>query len=126
MTIGERIKIARKAAGYTQQAFADKLGLKRNTIAGYEIGTVAPSDRTIADICQRFDIKEQWLRTGEGEMIAERSRDEEIAAFIGEVANDADDSFRRRLISVLSRLSVEEWKLIEKMALDLVEETKKD
>lgn len=50
MEIGGRIKEVRKAVNKTQQAFADIIGLKRNTVANYEIGNVAPSDRTIADI----------------------------------------------------------------------------
>ena len=43
----ERIKELRKSLGITQQEFADKLGLKRNTIATYEIGKAVPSDRVV-------------------------------------------------------------------------------
>ena len=124
-TIGDRIKEVRKIKGLTQQRFADELGLKRNTVGGYEIGTVTPSDRTIADISQKFDINESWLRTGEGEMLRPVSRDEEISSFMGDVMRGESDDFRRRLVAVLSKLDASEWELLEKMALKLADECKK-
>lgn len=65
----ERIKELRTHLGLTQQKFADKLGLKRQTIAAYEIGNIEPSDSTLLLICKEFNISEDWLRTGQGEMI---------------------------------------------------------
>lgn len=124
MEIGERIKQVRKARNCTQQRFADELNLKRNTIANYEIGLTTPSDRTISDICRIFNVNEVWLHTGEGSMDVEMSRSDEIAAFIGDVLSSKPD-FRQQLISVLSRLSLDEWKLLEKMSQELVEEQKK-
>ena len=123
MEIGERIKEARRAKNLTQQAMADAIGLKRNTVATYEMGKAVPSDRTIADICREFDISEEWLRDGTGDMFIKRTRDEELAAFFGDVL--AADDFRARLLSVMSRLSTEEWALLEQMAQKLVEEQKK-
>ena len=64
----ERIKSIRKSLGLTQEQFSDKLNLSRNYIAQLEIGTKVPSDRTISDMCREYNINEQWLRTGEGEM----------------------------------------------------------
>lgn len=124
MEIGERIKQVRKARNCTQQRFADELNLKRNTIANYEIGLTTPSDRTISDICRIFNVNEVWLHTGEGSMDVEMSRSDEIAAFIGDVLSSKPD-FRQQLISVLARLSLDEWKLLEKMSQELVEEQKK-
>lgn len=123
--IGDRIKEVRKIKGLTQQRFADELGLKRNTVGGYEIGTVTPSDRTIADISQKFDINESWLRTGEGEMMRTVSRDEEISSFMGDVMRGESDDFRRRLVAVLAKLDTSEWEILEKMALKLADECKK-
>ena len=123
--IGDRIKEVRKIKGLTQQRFADELGLKRNTVGGYEIGTVTPSDRTIADISQKFDINESWLRTGEGEMMRPVSRDEEISSFMGDVMRGESEDFRRRLVAVLAKLDASEWELLENMALKLADECKK-
>ena len=54
------------------------------------------------------------------------NRDLEIASFMGDVMRGEDADFRRRLISVLSRLDVAEWELLAKVALKLAEEAKKE
>lgn len=123
MTIGERIKCVRTEKGYTQQKFADALGLKRNTVGGYEIGTVVPSERTILDICDKFHVNEDWLRFGEGEMVLFRSREDEILSFMGEIA-DGPNNFKKRLIAVLANLEEDDWELLESVALTLAEEIK--
>lgn len=125
MSIGNRIKQIRNAVDKTQQSFADEIGLKRNTIANYEIGNVVPSDRTISDICREFGVNEQWLRTGEGEMFVEMSRDEEIAAFVGDILSEDSDDFKHRLIGALSRLDENGWKALEQFTTDLLEGQKK-
>lgn len=65
--IGERIKQLRKALGMTQEKFADRIGLKRNSVALIELGRDT-SDQTIFAICREFRVSEAWLRTGAGEM----------------------------------------------------------
>lgn len=62
----DRIKEIRKDAGLTQEKFAQKLGLKRNTIATYETGKSEPMDNVIFSICREFNINEDWLRHGTG------------------------------------------------------------
>ena len=110
----DRIKAIRKAKGLTQQAMADALGLKRNTIATYEMGATDPSDRTIADICRTYNVDEVWLRTGAGEMFRPRSREDEITAFLGGLVGAEGTDFQRRFISVLAKLGPDEWDLLER------------
>ena len=52
----------------TQQEFAERIGVKRNTIGQYEIGRNEPIDTVINLICREFNVNEEWLRNGEGEM----------------------------------------------------------
>ena len=66
--LNERIKKVRKILDLTQQEFADRLSIKRNTVATYETGKSNPSDAAVVLICKTFNISEMWLRTGEGEM----------------------------------------------------------
>ncbi len=66
--MNDRIKMIRKDNGLSQQKFADKLGISRGNIAAYEVGKNLPSDAVISLICTKFDINEDWLRTGNGEM----------------------------------------------------------
>lgn len=116
MTIGERVKELRKQINLTQQAFADRLNLKRNTVGSYEVNVVEPSDRTISDICREFNVNETWLRTGEGEMFNQITRSEKIAAFLGDITENDDDDFKRRFVEMLAELEPEDWKLLERMA----------
>ena len=66
--IGERIKELRKALRMTQTAFADRIGIRQNSVALLEMGRNMPSDQTVAFICREFRVNEEWLRTGAGEM----------------------------------------------------------
>lgn len=112
--------------GLTKSAFGKRLGISQSMASMICNGSAKPSDRTISDICREFGINEHWLRTGEGEMKKTISRDIEIAAFMGAVMRDENDDFVRRLVSVLSKLDVAEWELLEKMAMKLAAEAKKE
>lgn len=116
MTIGERVKELRKQVNLTQQAFADRLNLKRNTVGSYEVNVVEPSDRTISDICREFNVNETWLRTGEGETFNQITRSEKITSFLTEITEDEGDDFKRRFVEMLAELEPEDWKLLERMA----------
>ena len=109
----------------TQEEFASRLNLSRNFIIQVENGTRNPSERTIIDICKEFNVNEKWLRTGEGEMFLPIDRETEIAKLTVELLAEESDSFKNRLISALSRLSVAEWELLEKMFRNVVD-TKKE
>lgn len=119
MTIGERVKELRKQVNLTQQAFADRLNLKRNTVGSYEVNVVEPSDRTISDICREFNINETWLRTGEGEMFNQITQSEKLAAFLADITANEEDSFKRQFVEVLAELEPEDWKFLERMARKL-------
>lgn len=121
MEIRDRIKEIRQAKGLTQQEFADVLKVSRNNIAGYETGRTDPSASAISLICKTFSVSETWLRTGEGEMFSENSREEQIAAFLGDVLSAEPEDFKKRFVSMLASLNLEEWKLLEKIAKELVE-----
>lgn len=81
--MNERIKQLRKTLGLTQQKFAERIGVKRNTVAQYEIGRNEPIDSVVNLICKEYNVNPDWLRTGTGEMFidpAAFSLDEYAAA----------------------------------------------
>ena len=65
----ERVKALRKRLGLTQAVFGERIGVKANTITGYESGTRAPSDAIISAICREFGVRREWLAHGDGEML---------------------------------------------------------
>ena len=121
MTENERIKEVRKTVGLTQDKFGERLGVKRSAISQVESGSNSVSDQLRLAVCREFRVSEDWLRTGEGDMFVEPAEDEEIARFMGDILTGEPD-FRRRLISVLARMSPEEWKLLEAKIRELGED----
>ena len=119
MSIGQRIKMVRVAKSKTQKSLAEDLGLKKNTFASYEIDRVQPSDRTISDICRIFNVNEDWLRTGEGEMFLPLTKHKKIAKFAGRTLRDESPTFQRRLVELLAELDTEEWEILERFAQKL-------
>lgn len=66
--MNERLKKLRKALDLTQVEFAERIGTVQNTITGYESGRRNPSNPVISSICKEFNVNEEWLRNGTGEM----------------------------------------------------------
>lgn len=117
--MNERIKKLRRTLDLTQQEFADRLGIKRGGISNYEIGRNEPADSVVSLICREFNVNEEWLRNGIGEMFLPTDRNADIARLTKQLLDEESDSFKNRLISILSNLSVEEWQYLEKRAKEL-------
>lgn len=66
--VSNRLKLLRNTLNLTQQEFADKIGMKQNTIAQYEIGRTIPSNAITISICREFNVNEEWLRCGTGDI----------------------------------------------------------
>jgi transcriptional regulator with XRE-family HTH domain len=118
-SLNERIKKLRRTLDLTQQEFADKIGIKRNSLANYETGRNTPIDAIVVSICREFNVNEEWLRNGTGEMFLPTDRNADIARLTKQLLDEESDSFKNRLISILSNLSVEEWQYLEKRAKEL-------
>lgn len=121
MTENERVKELRKSLGLTQEKFGERVGVKKNTISQIESGVNGVTDQLRLSVCREFNVNEDWLRTGEGEMFVESDEDEEIARFLGDILSDQPD-FRRRLVSVLARMTQDEWALLEAKIRELAAE----
>lgn len=72
MEMNERLRKLRRELDMTQKRFAEKLGIKQNTVATYELGRIVPSDSVIRLICSEFNVREEWLRTGSGDMFSDK------------------------------------------------------
>ena len=120
--MNNRIKEIRSHFNLTQQEFADKIKVKRNTVATYEMGRSTPSDSAIALICKEFHVNEEWLRTGSGEMLKKRSKNQEIGYFANEIMDLPDENFKKRFISALTKLDEKDWAVLMKIADELNKE----
>ena len=114
----QRIKLLRKELGLTQQEFADKLGIKRTTIGNYELGRNEPVDYVISLICDRCHVNETWLRTGNGDMFEQVSRDDELLRLIDESMTEESGEFKRRLALAIMKLNADQIKACREWILD--------
>lgn len=74
-TINERIYRLRKHLGLSQEAFGQRIGIKKASISMIEKGKNNPSEQTIKSICRVFDVNESWLKDGIGDMFLNTSKD---------------------------------------------------
>lgn len=119
-TLKDRIRLIRKTLKLTQADFGSKVGVKGNTITNYENGLRTPSEAVIFSICREFNVSEEWLRTGNGDMFQKRTKAQELADLSAMLLKDEDTSFRKRLILALAKLDSGEWAVLEKLANELV------
>ena len=120
-----RIKKIRKELGEqgkSQESFALYLGIPKTNITSYEIGRRTPSESVIKLICEKCDVNEEWLRTGEGEMRPKRTRNQELTDFVNTTMELTDEDFKKRFLSALSKLNERDWETIKKIAESLSEE----
>ncbi len=83
MTINERIRYLRKdILNLTQQEFSSAIKISRSNMGNIETGEVAATERVIASICERYNVNEQWLKSGSGDTFRKRSPSEEIGYYV--------------------------------------------
>lgn len=75
ITTNQRIKKLRRNLDLTQQEFAERISVSRANIGKYETGISEPSAAVLSLICREFGVREEWLRTGEGEMFKPKPSD---------------------------------------------------
>lgn len=68
MSINKRINLLRKQLGMIQQDFANKIGVQRVTISWMEKEGNTITKQNIKIICDTFNVSENWLLNGEGDM----------------------------------------------------------
>ena len=105
MTIGERIKTLRKELKFTLENFGLRLGITKSALSMLESGKNNPSEQTIMLICREFNVNEEWLRNGTGEMFNSSSGNQAL----DELKKEFNlDDFSVKLIKAFSELSDEQ------------------
>ncbi len=94
----DRIKQIRKAHKLTQVEFGEKIGVKGNTVTGYETGLRNPTDAVILSICREFGVNKDWLLIGKGDMYD--VPEDETAAVVSELLEESNP-FYDIIISIM-------------------------
>lgn len=119
MTQGERIKEVRKSLGLTLEKFGEKIGVTKVAISNLENGHRNLTEQMTKSICREFNVSEEWLRTGDGEMFLPVNRKTKIEKLTNQLLSEESDSFKNRLVSVLADLTENEWEFLEEKAMQL-------
>lgn len=64
-TLGQRL--AQVRGGLSQQEFADRIGVSRNTLVRYENNRRVPDATTLQRIIEDYEVDANWLLLGVGE-----------------------------------------------------------
>ena len=101
---------------------ADEIGIKRGTVANYEVGRNEPTESVKRVVCETFGVNREWLDTGEGEIFVKKGRDAIVRKMAYKLIVDEEDSFRLKLISVISELSKEQLQVLAYIAEKIIEQ----
>jgi len=122
-TIATRIiDVCEKRADGNMSAFARAIGVTPAYISKLKNEPDRmPSDRTIADICRVFSVREEWLRNGTGNMEEPVSREEEITHLVGQ-ALDGSNEFKLAVIRMICSRSDSELQALEAALQNIYEQ----
>ena len=125
--MNERIKELRKHLGLTLEEFGKRLGVTRSAIGHLERGERTLTDQMFLSICREFNVNEEWLRTGEGEMFT--LQEDEEAAYVAELLDDTDNPLYdliKAIMKTYSQTGEKEKAIIKAFAKDLHKNLKEE
>lgn len=117
-----RIKEVRKHFKMNQTEFGEKIGVKQSAVAGYENGSRTPIDAVVLAICREFGVNQIWLQTGDGEMLAPTTSEDDIAMIVNKMSFK-DEPAKKAAITTFMNASEEQVMLFLQM---LYKELKKN
>ena len=117
--ISDRFKQLRNELGKSQTEFGAGIGVSRSVINNIERGVTEPSDIFLNHLCVVYNVNRAWLETGEGEMFAPTTEQDETAKLIESVS---DSPAMRSLLTTWAQLSDENKAVFKRFAADYVED----
>lgn len=116
MEVHERIRILRKEVlKMSQEAFAERLGVSRSVIKNIELNALARPDQKLSLyklICSEFNISEEWLLNGTGDMYA--SNEAEYSALIDRVMTGQNE-FAKNIFKTFALFDEADWEALRRM-----------
>ena len=91
MEISDRIKVLRKELNMSRRIFGEKLGVSESVIVNIEYDRLRRKEKKeplYMLICEKFNVNEDWLRTGEGEMFEQIPEKDEVADIVSDLLEE--------------------------------------
>ena len=103
LTLGERLKTARKFRGLTQDGLADKIGTSRGVITNIEHNKIEmPQSLIINALCDTLKIDQEWLIKGIGQMESSESiRSSKVLSEIYSLAKELSNEEQLYILDVI-------------------------
>lgn len=131
--IGSRIKTRRKQLHITQKELGSAIGKGESTISEWESEKRSPDVDLICDIARILHTSPAYLMgwsdnpeedklTGEGEMGQHKTRNADLMGYAAYIASSHPGDVRVQLLSIMSRLSTEDWAALARIAHLFLEE----
>ena len=123
--MNKRLRELRKSLKLTQQEFGSKIGLSNASIGNIENGIINLTDRNVSLICSTYNVNEDWLRNGNGEMFNPMTEDEEFAYLVGALlAEDCD--YKKKFIKYMLEIDDElDWMIVTNLVEGLKKKNEK-
>lgn len=133
MEVYERIKELRKEhLKLSQAAFGERLGVNRDVINNIENNRLSKPEQKLSLmklICKEFQVNEDWLLNGNGEMFEELPEEDEKAAFVSSLLDADNDPFYniiQEIMRTFDELSPKSQEVIREFSAKLVENLQKE
>lgn len=116
----KRIKQVRADAGLTQEAFGERIGIKKTSVVKIERKENNPSEQTIRAICDQFGVNRLWLETGDEPMYMPQAEDDQL---IDEVLA-GENEFVKAVIRAIAK-TPDGWETMERVFTAIQHELEK-
>lgn len=116
--MNDKVKELRKHLNLTQREFGERIGLKPNSISDIENGKNSLTDIVLKSICKEFNVNEDWLKTGKGEMFVDILPEDELGAYLGKIGT-GDYPEIERIIKAYFRLPEESQRAVDQFLKSL-------
>lgn len=112
MSINSRVKEIRKQSGMSQKEFAERLGIAQTGVSYMEKDGSNISAASVKNICFQFNISEEWLLNGTGDMYA--SNEAEYGALIDRVMTGQNE-FAKNIFKTFALFDEADWEALRRM-----------
>ena len=99
--MNERIKEVRKSLGLTLEKFGKALGVTKQTMSRIENGVNNVTGQMFLSVCRVYNVNEDWLRNGTGEMFNKPSDEFGYYAEFLLEQDDMDSGLRLLIIDMI-------------------------
>ncbi|MBS7209443.1 MAG: helix-turn-helix transcriptional regulator [Lachnospiraceae bacterium] len=131
MNIGERIEILRKDLSMSRRVFGERLGVSESVIVNIEYDRLKRPEQKESLyklICREFNVNENWLRTGEGDMFVHLTEQQKLMKYTALLLKNKDSAIAtaiQTLIVTYEQLDDTSKATLEKIAMQYIDNLKK-